>query len=48
MGDFETKISVFVESSVQYHPFGGHVLTIAEKNAKGQYLAGSFTGAVSS
>ena len=27
MGDFEAKISVFVESTVQYHTFGRHVLT---------------------
>ena len=48
MGDFEGTILVVLESSVKYHSFKMCALNLDGKNGEEQYLAGSFSGALSS
>ncbi len=48
MGDFEAWILVHVESSVKYHSVILYALNPMRKTHEEQYLAGSFSGALSS
>jgi uncharacterized membrane protein (DUF4010 family) len=48
VGEVEASISVGVDSTVKYHSFSWYILTRMEKNIRGQYLVGSFSGALSS
>ena len=48
MGDFEVYLLGYMESPVKYHPFYMPRLTCGGKTAQEQYLAGSFSGALSS
>ena len=48
MGDFEAFLVGKVESQVRYHSINLENLTLSRKPAKGQFLVGSLTGAVTS
>ena len=48
MGDYETKTSVLVESTLEYHPKCIGFLTWNHNLVQGQCLVGSLTGAVAS
>ena len=48
MGDYETLISVSVESTLGYHPYDFEVLTKTRYPGLGQCQMGSLTGAVAS
>ena len=48
MGDLEARTSVFVESTLGYHPFIVEFLTDSHKLVYGQCQVGSLTGAVAS
>ena len=48
MGGYETGTLVSVEPSLKYHPGLFEVLTLARYPGRGQCMAGSLTGAVSS
>ena len=48
MGDWETRASAWVESTLGYHSFITGILTVSRKPAIGQCQVGSLTGAVAS
>ncbi len=48
VGDFENILAGIVESSVRYHSCNVRFLTLDHYLVKGQFQAGSLTGAVAS
>ena len=48
MGDWETRTSVLVESSLGYHPSNAEALTVCRDPGTGHCQVGSLTGAVAS